>query len=184
MKCLIAKGSGFLEEFGYGSSFSCLPLRKCGGIYEWTLSGGSVVRSSTVCPGGSSVYAVPGATLSDLNLTQAYLVNADLGNADLGNANLSNANLYAATLADANLTGTNLSNANLYAATLTNANLSNATVAGANFGSTTLSSSQLYSTASYQAGEPPRHRARLQQPERLELLRAGPEQCQPFVPAR
>ena len=131
-------------------------------IYEWAISGGSVVQSPTLCPGGSGVSAAPGAYLTYLNLTQAYLINANLSNANLEyatltnasltGANLSNANLSYGTLTGANLTGANLSNAFLYSATLTNANFTNATVTGGSFGTTSLTSSQLYSTASYQAG--------------------------------
>ena len=48
-------------------------------IYEWTTgTDGSIVQSSTVCPGGSGVNAVPNATLNYLDLTQAYLINANL----------------------------------------------------------------------------------------------------------
>ena len=43
-------------------------------IYEWTTGlDGSIVQSSTVCPGGSGVNAVPSVNLGSLDLTQAYL---------------------------------------------------------------------------------------------------------------
>ena len=118
-------------------------------IYEWAYvdpsdPGQGVYQSSTLCPGGAGVSAVPGANLSSLNLTQAYLINsnltsanlnsATLTNADLQGSNLSNAGLSYATLTNANLQGLNLTNAYLYDATLTNANLANATVTGADFG--------------------------------------------------
>jgi len=123
-------------------AFMAIASAARGDIFEWTISGGSVVRSSTLCPDGSGVSAAPGAILESRDLTQAYLVNADL----------STASLSYSTLTSAILTGANLTNALLDSANLTNANLSNATVAGANFGFTAISSSQLYSTASYKAG--------------------------------
>jgi len=48
-------------------------------IYEWAWVNPSdptqgVVQSSVVCPGGGGVYAVPGAELRSLDLTQAYLL--------------------------------------------------------------------------------------------------------------
>ena len=82
-----------------------------------------VVQSSVVCPGGAGVSAVPGANLSYLDLTQAYLIGD----------NLTNAALWVTTLTNANLTNANLTNADLYSATLTNADLTGATVAGAIF---------------------------------------------------
>ena len=60
--------------------------------------------------------------------------------------------LFSANLTNASLAGANLTNAGLSFGTLTNANLTGATVAGASFGATNLTASQLYSTASYQAG--------------------------------
>jgi uncharacterized protein YjbI with pentapeptide repeats len=110
-------------------------------IYQWAMSGGKVVQSSALCPGGSGVSAVPDANLSFLDLTQAYLINA----------NLTNANLYGTTLTNANLTNANLTSADAQDATLTGAKLTGATVAGASFVITNLTASQLYSTASYQA---------------------------------
>jgi len=95
-------------------------------IYEWAWVNPNdptqgVYQSSVVCPGGSGVYAVPDANLSDLDLTQAYLI------------------------------GANLTFTHLYQATLTNANLTGAAVVGADFGNSNLTAPQLYSTASYQA---------------------------------
>ena len=82
-------------------------------IYTWAYVNPSnhsqgVYQTSTLCPGGAGVSAVPNANLSSLNLTQAYLLNTDLSNADL----------YSATLTTADLQGSNLSNANLSSAHL------------------------------------------------------------------
>ncbi|MGA2254864.1 MAG: pentapeptide repeat-containing protein, partial [Thermoguttaceae bacterium] len=129
-------------------------------IYEWAYVNPSdpsqgVVQSSVVCPGGSSVSAVPSVNLANLDLTQAYLIGADLEaatltNANLTNANLSNASLVYSRLTNADLTGANLTNADVASSRLTNANLTGATVAGTNFLNSNFTASQLYSTASYQ----------------------------------
>jgi uncharacterized protein YjbI with pentapeptide repeats len=101
-------------------------------IYEWTYDSiYNVIQSSTVCPGGTGVSAVPSANLSHLDLTQAYLIRADL--------------------TEVNLNSTTLTNANLTNSRLTNANLTNANVAGTIFDGSNLTASQLYSTANYQA---------------------------------
>ena len=142
-------------------------------IYEWTTTPvGYVIQSSTLCPSGAGVSAAPVRNLSGLDLTQAYLAytnlsgallvgttltnaNASAGtltNVNLTGANLTNATLTGSILINANLTGANLSNAYLAGAVLTNANLSNAQVSNASFSASTLTSSQLYSTASYEAG--------------------------------
>jgi uncharacterized protein YjbI with pentapeptide repeats len=116
-------------------------------IYEWAYdSSDNVIQSSTVCPGGSGVSAVPSANLSYLNLTEAYLIGADLSS-----ANLTVAELWSATLTNANLTNANLTNADLTYANLWNANLTNANVAETSFNLSNLTASQLYSTASYKA---------------------------------
>ncbi len=80
-------------------------------------------QSSTLCPGGAGVDAVPNANLEWLDLTKAYLIGADL----------TNAGFSFATLTDADLTG--------------------AEVRDASFELTTpgFTKEQLYSTASYQA---------------------------------
>jgi autotransporter-associated beta strand protein len=112
-------------------------------IYQWTTSGGSVVQSTTLCVGGSGVSAVANANLSNLNLTQAYLIGA---------------NVSVGTLTNTNLTNANLTNASFTAATLPGAILTNAIVSGADFSNTTslnaysgsgFTSAQLYSTLSY-----------------------------------
>ncbi len=99
-------------------------------IYEWVISGGSIVQSNTVCSGGSGVTAAPAANLSGRNLSNAYLLGA-------------------------NCTGANFNNAVLLSAALQGANLSGGSIANANFGYTTslgFSASQLYATANYAAG--------------------------------
>jgi autotransporter-associated beta strand protein len=115
-------------------------------INEWTLSGGSVVKSNTPCPGGVGVNAVPGASLSSLDLTKAYLISANLTG-----ANISSAILITAIASNGTLTNANLNDANFSSGTLTNAILTGATVVNTNFSSSNLTKSQLYSTASYQA---------------------------------
>ena len=111
-------------------------------IYEWTTgTDGSIVQSTTACPGGSGVNATPNAFLSSLDLTQAYLLDA----------NLAGANLLFSTLTNANLSNANLTGASLDFTTLANANFTGAAVFGATFSRTSLTSAQLYSTASYQA---------------------------------
>src|SRR5262245_64612177 len=67
-------------------------------------------QSTTLCPDGAGVNAVPGADLSFRNLTMAYLTGADLNiafgpNANLTNADLSHANLSNANFSYATLTG-------------------------------------------------------------------------------
>ena len=134
--------------------------------------------STMLVPDGAGAYAVPGADLSNRNLTMAYLIGADLGaygegcseygceNVYLSNltgVNLSHAELTFATLAAATLTNTNfsqanLANANFDGAALSGANLTGADVRGAGFSrddyyypDTGISLAQLYSTASYQS---------------------------------
>jgi uncharacterized protein YjbI with pentapeptide repeats len=120
-------------------------------------------QSTTLCPGGSGLNAVPNAYFGNRNLTQAYLIGANLTNsesifatlnyADLSGADLTNAYMGYDTLANANLNGTNLTNADFAYVTLTGANMTNADVSGANFRSVTgLTAAQLYSTANYNAG--------------------------------
>ena len=101
-------------------------------------------QSTTLAPDGAGVDAVPGADLSDRNLTMAYLIGADLTGAygyyaNLTNADLSQANLTNAYFAGATLHGrqfhaeANLTNANFHSATLTDADFTGAEVRGANF---------------------------------------------------
>ena len=100
-------------------------------IYEWALSNGIVTQSTTVCPGGSGVSAVPNADLSNLDLTQAYLIQADLTSATLTDADLTNANVSSGVLTNACLSG----------CILTNSNLTGAIVAGCNVGLTNITAS-------------------------------------------
>src|SRR5262245_31954266 len=115
-------------------------------------------RSTTLAPDGAGVDAVPGADLSNRNLTMAHLIGADLtgayGNcanltdADLSHANLTNTTFNGATLTEADLSQAILTNAYLYA-NLTDADFTGAEVRWASLSYITLA--QLYSTASYQA---------------------------------
>ncbi len=82
-------------------------------IYQWTMTGGSVAQSGTLCPGGSNVTASPGADLSALDLTQAYLIGANLANANLSNTTLANADLTDANLTSASLFGADISQCQL-----------------------------------------------------------------------
>ena len=105
-------------------------------------------QSTMLAPDGAGVNAVPGANLSNRNLTMAYLIGADLDpmirlmrtyvdsdltDANLSQADLTNANLTLATLTNANLSQANLTNATSGCATLTGANLTGAEVRGASF---------------------------------------------------
>ena len=112
-------------------------------IYEWTTgTDGSIVQSSTVCPGGRGVNAVPYAYFGYLNLTQAYLVGANLTNSTLGsvtltNADLTNANMWSTNLANADLAHADLAHADLDSSMLGYANLANANLTNAElFGAT------------------------------------------------
>src|SRR5215210_3058471 len=72
-------------------------------------------QSTTLCPGGAGVNAVPNAGMHYRNLTKAYLIGADLtgafflyGNltiADFSQANLTNTVFGSLYLADGTLTG-------------------------------------------------------------------------------
>ncbi len=122
-------------------------------IFQWKVSGGNLVQSTTACQDGAGVNAVPDANLANLDLTKAYLTSFNLtgatlsgatlvtaiaSSATLTNANLNSADLTSGTLINANLTGAELSFANLYSSTLTNANLTGATVLGVNFSQSNL----------------------------------------------
>lgn len=94
------------------------------------------------------------ANLSGANLTEAFLHIATLTNADLRGANLTDAYIGDATLTDADLRGANLTDAFIGGATLTNTDFTNSEVHGTSFHSTPdFTSAQLYTTASYQAGD-------------------------------
>jgi uncharacterized protein YjbI with pentapeptide repeats len=110
-------------------------------------------QSTTLTPDGAGANAVPGADLSNRNLTKAYLIGADLSaygegcgeygcqnlcfsnltGANLSQADLTNANFTLATLTNANFSQANLANASFTYATLTGANLTGAEVRGASF---------------------------------------------------
>lgn len=97
-------------------------------IWEWIDPNNQALgkqQSTTLAPDGAGLTAAPGLDARFKDLTQAYLIDADL-------------------------TG-----AFLYGSVLSNADFTNAVVQRANFYSTTdsgFTASQLYSTASYQAG--------------------------------
>ncbi len=111
--------------------------------------------STTLAPNGAGARVGPGAVLTNLNLTKAYLVGADVSpflDCVEEACYITYTDLTGTTLAQADLT-----NASLYGAILTDADVTGAEIRGANFnryyqgdagGLTTV---QLYSTASYQA---------------------------------
>ena len=162
-RCIIVRGGAALAVL----SLLLAASQTRADIFQWKVSGGNFVKSTTLCPSGSGANAVPSANLSGLDLTQAYLIGANLTGANLSNAelytanasngtltnaNLNSADLTSGTLTNANFSGANLSFANLFSSTLTGANLTGAKVLNAIFSQSNLSKSQLYSTASYQAG--------------------------------
>jgi len=105
-------------------------------------------QSSTLCPDGAGQDAVPNVRLSNLDLTQAWLLDADLDSAwfsnstltdaDLSHAVLTNARFWHAQLTDAGLNQANLTDASFWDATLAVADLSRANAANANFKSAAL----------------------------------------------
>jgi uncharacterized protein YjbI with pentapeptide repeats len=110
--------------------------------------------STTLCPDGAGLDAVPGAKLFNRNLTMAYLMGANLMDA-IG---------HGAKLTNADLTLANLNQASFVGAALTNANFTGAEVRKASFGidyglfgagtvGTGITLPQLYSTASYRAND-------------------------------
>ena len=126
-------------------------------IFQWEYinpanTGLGKQQSSTLCPDGGGVNAVPGGILNNRNLTLAYLIAADLTSASVVGVNL-----WSADLSQAHLTNANLTNANFELANLTGADLTGAEVRGTNFVRSNyayqggISLAQLYSTASYQA---------------------------------
>jgi uncharacterized protein YjbI with pentapeptide repeats len=75
-------------------------------------------QSTTLAPDGAGVDALPGADLSNRNLTMAYLIGADLTDArgylvNLTDADLRHANITDAVFAGADLTGANFDASNL-----------------------------------------------------------------------
>src|SRR5262245_58216335 len=85
-------------------------------------------QSTTLAPDGAAVDAAPGADLSHLDLTKAYLVGAPLSK-----ANLTGTNLYMAHLTAADFSKANLSNGDFVSAMLTGADFTGAGISGANF---------------------------------------------------
>ncbi|HEY3394165.1 MAG TPA: pentapeptide repeat-containing protein [Lacipirellulaceae bacterium] len=106
--------------------------------------------STTLAPDGAGANAVPGAFLSRLDLTMAYLIGANLSGTTANVINLTNADLSQANLTNANFSGEADEYA-IYYSDLASANFTNAQVRGAQFSASNLSTAQLYSTASYQA---------------------------------
>src|SRR5262245_52649761 len=104
-------------------------------------------QSTTLTPGGAGVDAVPGADLSNRNLTMAYLSGANLTKANANQTDLSNADLSHA----------NLKNVNFGFTWFSDADLSGSEIQGASFFGCCylvqpgIRLDQLYSTASYQA---------------------------------
>jgi uncharacterized protein YjbI with pentapeptide repeats len=97
-----------------------------------------------------------GANFAGQNLAHANFYLTTLSDVDFSEANLTNANLLLAELTGADFRDANLTNAVLAQAALTDADFTNADVRGANFGATMhlgFTLAQLYSTASYQAGD-------------------------------
>ena len=101
-------------------------------------------QSTTLCPDGAGVDAVPFAYLVDLDLTQANCIGVDMYSSSYINSNLSNADF-----SNANMVNVYFSNSQL-----AGANFTNATIRGAYFFDTSgrgFTQTQLQSTASYQA---------------------------------
>jgi uncharacterized protein YjbI with pentapeptide repeats/CubicO group peptidase (beta-lactamase class C family) len=119
-----------------------------GDIFQWEYINPadptqSKQQSTTIAPDGAGVDAVPGADLSGRNLTMAYLIGADLSL-----ANLSNANLFLAALSDADFAGAEIRGANFKKYDPPGG----CCFFGFPIGSG-ITTAQLYSTASYQAGD-------------------------------
>jgi uncharacterized protein YjbI with pentapeptide repeats len=124
-------------------------------------------QSTTLAPDGAGVDALPGADISNRNLTMAYLIGADLTAIYGYSTNLTNVDAVGANLTNADLRQANLTNAYFRYATLAGADFARAKIQGANFeriyfgiciygGCTHVDAGgivlpQLYSTASYQA---------------------------------
>jgi uncharacterized protein YjbI with pentapeptide repeats/DNA-binding Xre family transcriptional regulator len=86
---------------------------------------------------------ITGRSLSDADLSDAYLIEANLSGANLIEANLSGANLSGADLIEANLSGANLISADLISANLISADLSGADLILANLSGANLSGADL-----------------------------------------
>ena len=113
-------------------------------IYRWD--------NGQVIPGTEGIAPGPGVQLDHMDLDSASLGGMDLTGANFEGSNLRSAWLYKATLTNSNLTGANfwdaeLSEADLLGAIVTRTKFSDTTPAWRGF-----TKEQLYSTASYQAG--------------------------------
>jgi uncharacterized protein YjbI with pentapeptide repeats len=111
-------------------------------------------QSTTLCPDGAGVDAVPGASLSGRNLTMANLIGADLAGANGVYAYLTRADLSHANLAGAYFHGVTLDDADFADAFIKGATFevcSPILVSCRIFGPGGVTLAQLYSTASYQA---------------------------------
>ena len=134
-------------SFAWSSLFCITGVR--GDIYQWEyinpgFPAAGKQPSATLAIGGAGVNAEPNVSLYNRNLTKAYLIGADLSNVYGFLANLTNADL-----SGANLTGADFSRGNLSGATFTQAEIRGADLNDvSNF-----TAAQLYSTASYQAGD-------------------------------
>lgn len=120
--------------------------------------------STTPCTDGVGLTPRPRMNAEDRDLAQAYLASYDLSDANfngailadgyLSRANLTNAWFASATLIGADLGSANLRSAHINEASLTGTDMTNTEVRGASFyGATGLTPEQVYSTASYQAGD-------------------------------
>ena len=117
-----------------------------GTIFEWEYINPSKPSegkrsSSTPCPDGLGVNAGPGADLSGLDLTKAYLIGWNLTGANLAGAILDDADASQAILDGADATG-----ASLRDATIKGASWDNATLVGADLWDSTLNTTTFHST--------------------------------------
>lgn len=130
--------------------FGCTAVSQAD-IYQWTYAanGYTIIQSTTLCPGGAGVSAVPGVDLSSRDLTKAALWNTNLSAANLSNVILANAYATNCNLTNAELAGATLDGTDFFGSSLQGADFTGATVTGTNFLACGLISAQLYSTASY-----------------------------------
>ena len=130
--------------------FGCTAVSQAD-IYQWTYAanGYTIIQSTTLCPGGAGVSAVPGVDLSSRDLTKAALWNTNLSAANLSNVILANAYATNCNLTNAELAGRTLDGTDFFGSSLQGADFTGATVTGTNFLACGLISAQLYSTASY-----------------------------------
>ena len=113
-------------------------------------------QTMSLVPNGLGLHPMPGLAASNKDLTRAYLFESDLRDAVFQGSTLANAYLRSSNLTRASFENASLSGADISEAILLDTNLANADVRGADFRATTESgftADQLYSTASYQAGD-------------------------------